>query len=186
MSEELRNLVARIQQGNREALDEFVRAYGDHIRRAAKRRLLQLGLEEEIEPDEILNSTILELCRSSDRIEAIELEELWLYVDRVVRSKATEAWRRKNARKRGGGWRAYHGRDERELPDPRPQAADDIELNETIGRTYDELTGDERMISMFRRSGWSWEEIATRLCSTADAVRKRWERAVARVLRLLD
>jgi hypothetical protein len=51
---------------------------------------------------------------------------------------------------------------------------------------YDELTGFERLIAMLRRSGGTWDEIAERFDTTPEAVRKRWQRAIARVLRSLE
>jgi RNA polymerase sigma factor (sigma-70 family) len=186
MWQELQGLVARIRSGDREAFDVFVRIFGEHIRAIARERIGQLRIELETEPDEILDATVLELCRRWERIKAIQAEELVNYVKRVVRSQANEVWRRSRSLKRGSGRKGRQVDDYFDVPDPRDRLTTDIDLDDAISSTYQELTGYERLISMLYRSGWSWDEIAARLDMKPDAARKRWERAVARVLRRLD
>jgi RNA polymerase sigma factor (sigma-70 family) len=183
MDEDLRDLIARIRHGDRRGLDEFARAYGGLIRRLAHQRIVRMRMQLETEPDEILDATILELCRRAEQISAIEPGEFLSYLQRVVHSQVNEVWRRARSDKRGSRWRTDLGHLKLELADAGASPSEELELNEALSRTYEQLDGLERTICMLRRSGCPWDEIAVRLGTSADTVRKRWKRAVVRVLR---
>jgi RNA polymerase sigma factor (sigma-70 family) len=181
MLEQLGALLPRIRTADREALNAFVTRYIPLLRARARRWIRRLRIEHEIEPDELLDATILEICRNARQIQAVEPGEFLNYVERIVHSQACLIWRQSRARKRGGGRRVTQEPVTFDTIDRRAAPICDLELSETLTESYEQLSGAERTLALLRRSGWSWHEIAGSLATTAEAARKRWLRAVARV-----
>jgi RNA polymerase sigma factor (sigma-70 family) len=181
--DELRALVNRLQRGEREAFSEFLLAYGGVLRAMARRRLVQLRLQLEIEPDEIVGATMLEVWCRRQHLSAESSSRFLAYIKRIIRWQVNRAWRRKRTRRRGRGGVLGLTLGPAEIPDPRGQVTDEWEWDDAIRSAYDELSAHERLVAMMRRGGWTWDEIAARVRATPDGVRKIWERAAVRVLR---
>ncbi len=58
--------------------------------------------------------------------------------------------------------------------------------NERLESIYEQLTGEERMLGMYRRAGYPWSEIARLMNSSPARLQKRFERAIRRAKGLLE
>jgi DNA-directed RNA polymerase specialized sigma24 family protein len=69
-------------------------------------------------------------------------------------------------------------------PEPTPSRI--VEESDFLAEFESRLSAWERMIFAYRRQGMSWPEIASRTGGGAEAIRKRFERALDRVGRTLN
>ncbi len=61
-----------------------------------------------------------------------------------------------------------------------------LRWNERLDAIYEQLTGEERMLGMYRRAGYQWSEIAVLMNSSPARLQKRFERAIRRTKGLLE
>ena len=74
----------------------------------------------------------------------------------------------------------WGGTDPDRLEDVRSNPAEDVSLEETVREFRQRMTPDERALAEMRADGKSWTEIGEFCGDSAEALRKRLERAVER------
>lgn len=173
-------LCARIGDGDQAAVELLCNEYGNALRRVARRRIRQLNLERQVEPDDLFDSVFRVICIDPSVLENMDPLQIYTYLEQMIKHKAIDAVRRSNARKRGSG-RSRQAMDLRAVADHRLAESDRIALEEQIHLTRANLTSDERKICMYRADKFSWQEIAELMNITAAAAQKRYERALNRV-----
>jgi DNA-directed RNA polymerase specialized sigma24 family protein len=60
-----------------------------------------------------------------------------------------------------------------------------LRWNDCLEAIYGQLSGEERMLGMYRRAGYPWSEIAALMNSSPARLQKRFERAIRRAKGLL-
>lgn len=155
------------------------------LRTIANHWIRRCGIGDRVAPDDLLGTAMLALLRNPMRIEQLELPEMTAYVSTVLKNQAFMILRKKQAEQRAlrtrmRGLRQTNGC----IKELDPAAT--LGWNERLDAIYEQLTGEERMLGMYRRADYSWSEIARLMNSSPARLQKRFERAIRRTKRLLE
>ncbi|MFK7822069.1 MAG: RNA polymerase sigma factor [Planctomycetaceae bacterium] len=180
--EQFAELMKRTRAGDEAAARELVRLYEPEIRRAARVRLTDPRLRRVVDSIDICQSVFGRFFRSatSGSFEMEKPEQLLGLLVTMTRNRVIDEHRRQTAQKRKAG-----SDDEYAFPaelaaggdGPRTVAA----ARELLAEIRSRLTPDELSIAELRTAGQSWQEVSEELGEPAEALRKRLERALARV-----
>ena len=179
------SLMFRLRSGDSDAATELVHQYEPEVRRFVRFRLFSSSLRRIIDSMDISQSV---LARFFVQLEAGEInitshEQLRSLLMVMTRNHLFDVARRQQAQKR----------------DVRKIVTDEFEMVADSGDTPSKqiadaeildlmqarLSDDERHLVQERLDGKPWEEIATELKSTAEAVRKQMTRAIDRAAKEL-
>lgn len=183
-SDLLRSLKAATQ-GDREAMDRIIAAYGTWIRSRVRRRL-GAKLRQRVETEDVVQSSLALAVRDLQGHDvAFEGEKPFLaWLLKITERKIAMAGRHHAARKRDVERQvAFEAPDARALSQTSPsQAAGRSERAERIRASMASLPALERQIIEMRvLEGLAFAEIATRLEQPSEAsVRQRYVRALAK------
>lgn len=181
--EQFQELTDRIRAGDEDAAKECVRLYEQEIRRAARMRLTDPKLRRIMDSMDICQSVFGRFFRGAldGTLQLDQQEQVLGLLVAMTRNRVIDEHRRQTAQKRDGGQRVGGSEEILDLitdsPGPRTAAA----TRELFHRVRALLGPDELAIVDRRNAGESWDEIAADLGETPGAVRKRAERALARV-----
>ncbi len=155
------------------------------LRNIANHWIRRCGIGDRVAPDDLLGTAMLALLCNPMRIEQFELTEMAAYVSTVLKNQAFTILRKKQTEQRALRTRIQDLRQTNGgIQELDPAAT--LGWNERLESIYEQLTGEERMLGMYRRAGYPWSEIA-RLMNTSPArLRKRFERAIRRTKGLLE
>lgn len=177
------NLMARTRAGDEAAARELVRLYEPEIRRAARVRLTDPRLRRVVDSMDICQSVFGRFFKSAagGTFELEKPEQLLGLLVTMTRNRVIDEHRRQTAQKRKTADDDGAAVDPQEVamegPGPRTQAA----ARELLTDIRERLKPEELVIADLRTGGSSWQEIENTLGEPADALRKRLERALARV-----
>lgn len=182
---ELANLLGRYRDGDPDAARDLVAAYEPHLRRIIRLRIRDSRLRRLFDSADICQSVLASffLRLSLGQFDLENPAQLTRLLEVMARNAiATQARKAQVVR-----------RDEREiLADdaagpavPGPSATEQVAWRELVEIVHQRLTDEERRLSDLRAAGRAWTEIAGELGGTAEAARKRLERAFDRVAREL-
>ncbi len=183
-------LVDRAGRGEREAADWLVAQYESAIRRQVRFTLMDNKLRRVLEETDICQSVMGQFFAGlgTGRFEFEGPEQLIGLLKQMVKNKITDQARYWRAGRRDY-LRNITPEDSSPMAEPmsaEPTPSRVVEDNEFLAEFESRLTEWERTIFAFRRQGMSWPEIAERTGGGAEAIRKRFERALDRVGRTLD
>jgi RNA polymerase sigma factor (sigma-70 family) len=183
-------LVNRAERGEREASRLLIEQYEPAIRRQVRFTLMDNRLRRVLEETDICQSIMGQFFDGlwAGRFELDGPEKLIGLLKQMVRNKITDQaryWRasRRDYLRNIAPIDADHI-DEPTSREPTPSRV--VEESEFLAEFEGRLSDWERMIFAFRRQGMNWPEIASRTGGGAEAIRKRFERALDRVGRTLD
>ncbi len=154
------------------------------LRTIANHWIRRCGIDDRVAPDDLLGTAMLALLRNPMRIEQLELPEMAAYVSTVLKNQAIMILRKKQAEQRALRTKTARLRQTMACSQEADPAAT-ICWNERLDAIYEQLTGEERMLGMYRRADYSWSEIARLMNSSPARLRKRFERAIRRTTGLL-
>jgi DNA-directed RNA polymerase specialized sigma24 family protein len=183
-------LVNRAGRGEREAAHRLIERYESAIRRQVRFTLMDNKLRRVLEETDICQSVMGQFFNGlgAGRFVLDGPEQLIGLLKQMVRNKITD-----QARYWRAGCRDYlrnitptDSVDPVEPMSPEPAPSRIVEDREFLAEFEKRLSDWERMIFAFRRQGMNWPEIASRTGEGAEAIRKRFERALDRVGRTLD
>lgn len=178
-------LLRWMADGDAEAADRFVQHYREQIKRIARFKLRNTPQQVQRVYDEsdIVQSVMGVLWEQirgewKDKSESSIVKLLIrTAVNRVIEKVQKEA-----ALKRGGGRIVGDGEAAIDLAAGRDRPPDEAaEVNEEATEILKQLSPDERAIGELRDQGLTWAEVAERLGTTADAVSRRWSRALEEI-----
>ena len=184
---DFRELIGRIRDGDEGALFAFVLDYGDFVRRHARRELAKRRIDHLFPPTEVLNSVIFSLAKdgADARWTPLTNEELLRRLAGMVRNKCRERSRREHAQCRDARRVTAAPVESLALPAParEPDFADDVvdRYQAALAR----LPELDRRLLLRHQELRGWQELAAEAGMTPEAVRKRCERALARLKREL-
>jgi DNA-directed RNA polymerase specialized sigma24 family protein len=178
-------LVSRAGRGESEAAHSLIARYESALRRQVRFALLDNKLRRVLEETDICQSVMGQFFNGlgAGRFELDGPEQLIGLLKQMVRNKITD-----QARYWTAGRRDYlrnitpsdsHALVEPMSSDPTPSRV--VEENEFLAEFENRLSDWERMVFAYRRQGMNWSEIAGRTGGGAEAIRKRFERALDRV-----
>ncbi len=178
MASEFVTLIEQVRAGDEASIRQLVQEYEPFIRRSARNRLRHSQLRRALDSVDVCQSVLASLLRRSadGQFEIQEPAQLQRLLNRMVRNKIVDAWRRHRnwlLAEVGGSAELVAHRDSTE--------AVDNEIFEYAARHF---SPEERQILDLRRAGESWNEIASRTGVSPDAARKKLTRAFDRLMEL--
>jgi DNA-directed RNA polymerase specialized sigma24 family protein len=182
-------LVHRARRGEQEAATRLIEQYESAIRRQVRFTLMDNKLRRVLEETDICQSVMGQFFSGlgAGRFELNGPEQLIGLLKQMVRNKITD-----QARYWRAGRRDYLRNiapvDSECVAEPmssEPTPSRVVAESEFLNEFENRLSDWEKTIFGFRRQGLSWSEIAGRIGGGAEAIRKRFERALDRVGRTL-
>jgi RNA polymerase sigma factor (sigma-70 family) len=151
----------------------------------ANRWIRRYGISDRVAPDDLLGMAMLALLRKPMQIPRLEPPALEAYASVIMRNQAIMILRKKQAERRALRTKMERLRQAMVCVEEADPAAT-YRWNQCLEVIYQQLTGEERMLAMYRRAGYSWSEIAALMNSSPGRLKKRFERAIRRVKGLLE
>lgn len=196
-----RDLIQRVRSGDAMAAEELVREYQDEIRRIVRVRLTDPRLRTEFESMDICQSVMgnFFVRVAGGQFDLNQPDDLLKLLATMAINKLKDRYRKMTADKRDHRVvRASDSCDPAALvPDPGRTPDSIVAEREMLERIRARLSEDERYVYEQRAAGMEWsdivaavalapEPIRTRLAaSTAESLRKKYQRALDRVLEQL-
>lgn len=182
--EEFAKLIQRVQAGDQDAARQCVRHYEPEIRRAARVRLSDPRLRRIVDSVDICQSVFGRFfARAAEgQCEVESPEQLLALLATMTRNKITDVARRQTAARRDMNRRVSGVFDRLGVADGQAASPSSIAAGrELIAQVYELMTDEELDLVQRRERGDSWAEIADATGDTAEALRKRLERAFIRI-----
>ena len=168
-------LLTRISEGDRAAVEEFVPVVYDRLRAIASRYFDRERANHTLEPTALVNEAYLQLVRRPDLDWNGRTHFLAIAANEMRRILVDHA-RGKNAKKRGGGLRrlTLDG-----TPGELPPEVDVVDLHEALSKLGGLDSRAARVVELRFFTGMKVEEIATILGVTSRTIRDDWRTARA-------
>ncbi len=183
VSDTFQQLLARAQQGDRDAIGTLYVTYLPHIERVVGARLRKLGLERVTTTADVGDSVFCQLLKPGALNRVTSERHLRHFLFKACRNKLHDI----GVKSHWGADVASHPEtgDEGTVPQP-GDGPPSIELEEQLDRLYAELTSRERLLCTLRRAGFSWKEIGLRLQLSPAVARQAFSRAFRRIRALTE
>jgi RNA polymerase sigma factor (TIGR02999 family) len=169
------NLLRRVANDDRTALDELFEILYVDIHRMARARLAEQGPQTLLDPTSLAHEAYLRL-HGAGRIDLDSRGRFMAYVSQVLRSVIVDFARRRSAERRGGG--AARLTLDTDIAESVGGDDDDIvrvdEALEELDKTDPRL---RQVVEMRYFAGLGYEEIAAALNLNERTVRRDWDRA---------
>jgi RNA polymerase sigma factor (sigma-70 family) len=183
---EFQNLLIRIQAGDEQAAAELMTWLEPHLRRFARIRLRRdARTRRASDSEDICQSVLVNLGKRLAPGEIATREDLLKLVTRMISDKVIDKARRERAAKRGGALNQVDDTAGRLVADTASSPSQAAIRNELVEEADRRLTAEERRILGLRRQGLEWADIGREVGLSAEAVRKKHDRAIDRVKREL-
>ena len=173
---EFTRLLRRARAGDESAQTQIYLEFGPLVRRVIRRRLRDLKIDRAVEPDDVFDSVFVGLWKPGALRDIQDAQHFMNYVDKTARHKAQQIPRNLVRVPRCGS-EVLSGVDNRIAE----SELDGVEFNEELTRACAMLSGRERLICLLHNSGYTWEDIGSRLRINPDAARMTHARAEARI-----
>jgi len=179
------DLIAALRRGDSRAAAEFVARYEPEIRRVVRLRLVNPQMQQQFDSMDIYQSVLANFFTrfGAGQFDVESPERMLKLLITMSRNKLTDLARRQHSEKR----------------DVRRQGADDAALDlvsargetpseevmnaELLATVRQRLDADEIRLFEQRAAGQGWDELAAERSVGAEALRKRYSRAIDRVAR---
>jgi len=180
------DLVKRVRGGEPEAAAELVRRYEPAIRRVVRVRLggRMAALFDSMDVcQSVLGSFFLRVAAGQYTLET--QEDLLKLLATMARHKLAFQVRRQKAQKRDVGRDVTAGLSTDQLAATESTPSHKAEVKDLLHELDRRLSSEERELVALRNQGHEWNEIATRMNDSAEALRKKHARALDRVAKEL-
>jgi RNA polymerase sigma factor (sigma-70 family) len=180
--DDLEHLLDRVRAGDREATEEFVRRYQDHIRRIARIRLTDPRMTRLVESMDICQSVLMKLIRRLSRpdLPPLDADGLRGFINQTTRNHFEDIRRGLKA----SGLDLIAGEvDLDALPGSRgtPDAAEQTANREQATLAYARLDDKEKqLVDLVLAHSYKWKVIGRMTGMRPDAVRMAYARLVNR------
>jgi len=182
-SETFVQLIRRAQARDPYAADELMRRYEPAVRRAVRMRLFDARLRRVFDSMDICQSVMGNffdrLARGQYPLETPD--QLIKLLVTMAHNKLTDQVRRQQAQRRDARQVVGHDIHDDELVGPGPTPSKVVEARELLENVRRRLSVEEQRLLEMRHDGEDWADIARKLGSTPEALRKKLARALARV-----
>jgi RNA polymerase sigma factor (sigma-70 family) len=185
---DLRNLVKRLKTGDQEAAAELVRAYGPEVQRIVRVHLTDPALRRLIDSMDVCQSVFSDFFvrAALGQYDLGSPTELIQLLATMARHRLIDHARKEKAARRDVRRLDPVEVGELEIADAGETPSQIVYGRELLERFEARLSAEERCLVLARRAGHSWETIAARQGETAEAVRKRYARALDRIANEID
>jgi len=188
---EVEKWIVEAHEGNREALGRLLEFCRRYLLLVANQELTP-AISAKVAPSDIVQDTLLEAGRDFPGFHGGSEEELLAWLRGILRNNVADVRRRFEAEKRQLDREIPLAelpanelpRNPEETPSRHAQAR---ERDEQLEKAMRQLPENYRQVLfLYTSKGLTFAQIAEKLGSTTDAVRKLWGRAVEELARLLD
>lgn len=180
-------LMTRIRTGDVDAAMELVREFEPELRRAIRIRL-HGPLQRQFDSMDICQSIYPKFIMHAlaGDLDLREPKNVFALLKKMAANKVTDKARAHIGPTRHPGGEQQEGSGVLEkLADPRSPSAE-LRARELLEQIKHHLTAEEAELLDYRLKGLQWEEIAAKVGGTADALRKKFARAMDRVAEQLN
>ncbi|HEY5311461.1 MAG TPA: sigma-70 family RNA polymerase sigma factor [Pirellulales bacterium] len=181
-------LIARVRAGDEEAARELVRAYEPHVRRLIRVRLTDPGLKRQMDSVDIcqsvLGSFFVRAALGQYDIDAPE--QLIKLLATMARNKLVNHVDQQHAARRDVRRNEKTSANALDVATNGPTPSRIVSARELLAEARSRLTPEERYLVEQRSGGRTWNELATELGQTADALRVRLGRRLKLLAAELD
>jgi RNA polymerase sigma-70 factor (ECF subfamily) len=176
-------LVQRIRQGDQEAATQLVRQYEPAIRRVVRFRMADTRLSSAFDSMDICQSVLASFFvrAASGQFDLKEPRQLLQLLTDMARKKLATQVRNQRAARRDNRRVAATAAEEHALPDGEATPSRHMAARELLEEVHRRLAPDERQLMELRNQGLEWNDIASRLGESAEALRKRLARAIEQI-----
>ncbi|HEY4260195.1 MAG TPA: sigma-70 family RNA polymerase sigma factor [Schlesneria sp.] len=178
------SLMNRIRRGDEEAARELVRRYESELRVIARVRLTDKRVRRLIDSMDICQSIFANFFArvATGQFQLDSPAALLKLLSAMVRNKATDHVRRLLADKRGSDSIRTESIDLSQIAEDTTRSCRAAENQELLLEILKRFTAEEQQIASLRRDGLTWDEISETLNMSAESLRKKFARAVDRVM----
>lgn len=183
MGGELNDALARLQQGETDAIRRFFELSYPELRRLAHSRLWAANLKQSFATESLLHESYLRLINQKE-LAIPDRQHFFAYASKVMRSVILDCVREANAERRGGGETPITLNTD--LAEIASQGGDVEAINDALKdlqRLSPELAA---LVEMRFFGGLTEPEIADVLGISERTVRREWEKARSALLVLLE
>jgi len=175
-------LMTRTRAGDQDAASELVRLYEPEIRRAARLRLTDPQLRRMVDSLDICQSVFGRFFKSvaDGGFDGQNGEQLLALLTTMTQNRVIDEHRKHRTQKRGRDLVHLEIDLQKLIADTVGPLTATID-KEQVSEIRTRLGPDELDLANRRIAGQSWDHIAAELTESADALRKRLERALERV-----
>jgi RNA polymerase sigma factor (sigma-70 family) len=187
MAEELSfaELIQRVRKGDADATARLWTEYESAVRRVARIRLLNSRLTRLVDSVDICQSVMAtffkRMARDENNYEVATPGELIALLGSIARNKVTDKVRRQHTGRRDRTREEAGLADVRDFPAREATPSWELVVRELADKIKAAMTEEERQIQDLRNDGKEWKEIAEEIGGTAEGLRKKLERAWARI-----
>jgi RNA polymerase sigma-70 factor (ECF subfamily) len=174
-TEQLANLLARMQEGDRSAADELIRRAGDRLTRLARQMLDTFPVVRSQEQTaDVLQESTLRLLSALREVTPESTRAFYALASQHIRFHLLDLARRY----RRGVPRSLDDCPQPTAPGTDARDIDDLERWQALHEAVEKLTPDQREVFGLRfYQGWTWPEIAKLLQIDERTARRIWLRA---------
>jgi RNA polymerase sigma-70 factor (ECF subfamily) len=179
-------LVRRMRCGDADAAEELVRLYEADLRIIARARLFDPRLRQVVDSMDICQSIFGNFFARAyaGQFDIDSPEQLKKLLSKMVRNKVTDYARRSQAQSRQANRQLSQDAGDVEgamLVDSQPSVTSLVAAKDIADEFRKRMTDDEREILQRRLMDMNWEDIGKALNANADAIRKKFARAMDRI-----
>jgi RNA polymerase sigma-70 factor (ECF subfamily) len=182
-----RDLIQRLRAGDAAAAEELVQHYGPHIERAIRVRLVDAHLRRRVDTMDIYQSVMASFFvhTALGKYQLDTPDALLRLLVTMARNKIYDQARRYRSQRRDDRGVATGSAVEELATDRDPTPSQQVNLRELLQKARACLSAEEQQLADLRAQGREWADIAAELGGTPEALRKRLERTIERVIRQL-
>jgi RNA polymerase sigma factor (sigma-70 family) len=180
------NLLDRVRQGDEPASAELVRLYEAEVRRFVRYRMQGPRMRRLLDSLDVCQSVFAKFfaCVGAGKFELHHPRQLQQLLLKFANNKLLDHYR-KQAAVRHGGVVKIEGETVDWVADPATQPTTQVENRELVDLLRSRLSADEQGLLDQWMNGEDWPAIAAPIGLSAEAVRKRFTRAIDRAAKEL-
>jgi DNA-directed RNA polymerase specialized sigma24 family protein len=185
---EFLNLLSRVQAQDQRAVAELVQRYGPALHRAARVSLFNPRLRRLADSEDFCQLVWKSFFQgvAGGLFPVTTPEQLMQLLKSMLHNKLVDHMRRQTVQRRDQGKLVQLGASGVELPAKDPTPSAQVTAADLAPEVRIRLSGEERRLLEMRDRGQGWAAIALELGGSAEALRKKLERALERVSRELQ
>ncbi|MGF1583401.1 MAG: RNA polymerase sigma factor [Gemmataceae bacterium] len=177
------DLVQRVRSGDQDAAAELVKMYEPAIRRTIRFRLSDTRLQAAFDSMDVCQSVLASFFvrAAAGEYELESPDKLKGLLVTMAQKKLAKQTRRHRAQKRDQRRIVGDLQDNTDVPGAASTPSQQFAAKELLEQVHQKLTDEEREIMELRNQGLEWNEIALQLDGSAEALRKKFARAMNRI-----
>ena len=176
--------VRRIRKGDETAASELIHQYEQELRIIVRIRLKDARLRRVLDSTDICQSVLANFFAqaAAGQFDLESTQDLMNLLATMIRNKVTDYVRAQNGPRRSTSQSSTpQCIDTLDLASPDETPSTIVANKELIDKVRQRLSKDELQIIDLRRDGHSWDSISSIIGESAEALRKRFSRAIDRV-----